>query len=121
MKIKLDENLPSRLKQRLTELNHDVDTVPEEKLKGKKDPEIWKAAQCAERFLITQDLDFSDKRSFEPGSHYGILLIRLNHPSRNAIYEKVASIFETEPVEQWKRYLVVATDRKIRVRRPKMP
>jgi hypothetical protein len=34
-------------------------------------------AQRAGRFLVTQDLDFSDVRRFEPGSHHGLLLVRL--------------------------------------------
>jgi predicted nuclease of predicted toxin-antitoxin system len=41
------------------------------------DCEVWEAAQRDERFLITQDLDFSDVRRFVPGSHRGILLVRL--------------------------------------------
>jgi predicted nuclease of predicted toxin-antitoxin system len=41
------------------------------------DEEIWAAAQKESRFLITQDLDFSDERKFSPGSHCGLLLLRL--------------------------------------------
>jgi predicted nuclease of predicted toxin-antitoxin system len=36
--------------------------VPEEGLVGSDDHEIWEATQNAGRFLITQDLDFSDVR-----------------------------------------------------------
>jgi len=73
MKIKLDENLPSSLVVDLSALGHDVDTAPAEGLAGRPDPDVWRAAQTAERFLITQDLDFSDLRAFAPGTHYGIL------------------------------------------------
>ena len=69
MKIKLDENLPLRLAFLLQELGHDVDTVQDEQLVGHRDAEIWNAAQRESRFLITQDLDFSDSRKFVPGSH----------------------------------------------------
>jgi predicted nuclease of predicted toxin-antitoxin system len=58
MKIKLDENLPTSLKDALSRLGHDVDTVPEEALSGRDDATVWSAAQSGERFLITQDLDF---------------------------------------------------------------
>ena len=62
MKIKLDENLPDRLVAVLTGLGHNVDTVRTEHLTGRADPDVWSAAQAYARFLITQDLDFSDVR-----------------------------------------------------------
>lgn len=119
MKVKLDENLPARLVLLLAELGHDTDTVPHEGFTGRPDADIWAAAQTAERFLITQDLDFSDIRRFAPGSHHGLLLVRLRAPGREALARRVQAIFQTEPVETWKRAFVVVTDHKLRVRRPK--
>lgn len=119
MKIKLDENLPARLVRRLAELGHDTDTVSQEGFTGRPDSDIWTAAQTANRFLITQDLDFSDIRRFAPGTHHGLLLVRLRAPGRGALARRVQAVFETEPVESWKRAFVVVTDHKLRVRRPK--
>ena len=68
MKIKLDENLPVRLTVVLASLHHDVHTVAEEHLSGGSDRDVWEAAQRDDRFLITQDLDFSDLRRFVPGN-----------------------------------------------------
>jgi predicted nuclease of predicted toxin-antitoxin system len=82
MKIKLDENLPSALEMFLRRLGHDVHTVHKENLMGRPDHEVWQAAQTESRFLMTQDLDFSDLRLFSPGSHHGILLLRLRSPGR---------------------------------------
>ncbi len=62
MKIKLDENMPAALAEQLRRLGYDVHTVVEESLAGQSDPDIWAAAQSERRFLITQDLDFSDAR-----------------------------------------------------------
>ena len=118
MRIKLDENLPSQLASRLNELGHDVQTVGEEGLSGKPDSLIWEAAQREARFVITQDMDFSDTRRFAPGSHHGILLVRLREPSRWALIHRVDDIFRKEDVTQWLRCFIVATDRKVRVRRP---
>lgn len=56
MRIKLDENLPSRLASRLGDLGHDVQTVGEEGIAGKVDSMIWEAAQREARFVITQDM-----------------------------------------------------------------
>lgn len=118
MKIKLDENLPSVLALDLRVLGHDVETVREEGLEGEDDAPIWQAAQHEERFLITQDLDFSDTRKFAPGSHQGLLLVRLHDPGRMALRAIVQHIFVSERVTDWAGCFVVATDRKIRIIRP---
>ena len=120
MKIKLDENLPDRLVSVLTGLAHDVDTVRGEHLTGRADPDVWSAAQAAQRFLITQDLDFSDVRRYTPGTHTG-LVVRLTRPGRNALFERVSTVFQTEKIEEWTGCLVVATEQKIRIRRPEQP
>jgi predicted nuclease of predicted toxin-antitoxin system len=102
----------------LARLGHDVDTVVEEGLRGQDDPAVWAAAGQAGRFLITQDLDFSDIRHYLPGSHPGILLICLHHPAPKALASRVRVLFETEDVESWSRCFVVATASKIRIRSP---
>jgi predicted nuclease of predicted toxin-antitoxin system len=78
---------------------------------------VWKAAQRGGRFLITQDLDFSDIRRFRPGTHHGLLLVRLRVPGRTALVRRVQSLFEEEDVERWRGCFVVVTDTKLRVRR----
>lgn len=118
MLIKLDENLPSRLVGALASLGHDIDTVSAEGLTSRPDGEVWDAARAAGRFLITQDLDFSDMRRFQPGTHPGILLVRLRNPGRNALFLKVKTLFENEAADNWSGCFVVATERKLRVRRP---
>ena len=77
MKLKLDENIAASVAPRLAVLGLDVDTVLAERLGGRSDAEVWAAAQAEGRFLITQDLDFSDARRFRPGSHAGVLIVRL--------------------------------------------
>lgn len=119
MKIKLDENLPNVLAFLLTNLGHNVETVPEENLAGAQDADIWEAAQREGRFLITQDLDFSDIRRFIPGTHSGILLVRLQNPTWWALAERLESVFQGENVNSWERCLVVVTERKVRVREPR--
>jgi hypothetical protein len=118
VRIKLDENLPHRLVPLLTELGHDVDTVPDEQLAGQDDGVVWEAAQSHGRFFITQDLDFSDARKYVPGSHHGLLLVRLPQPGRTALFERVRTLFQTEDVDAWGRCMVTATPHKVRVKRP---
>jgi predicted nuclease of predicted toxin-antitoxin system len=115
MRIKLDENLPVHLAAILTNLRHDVHTIAEENLGGKSDREVWEAAQQDQRFLITQDLDFSDVRRFAPGTHRGILLVRLHSPDRQNLIMRVAEVFQKEDVSDWEGCFVVVTERKTRV------
>ena len=118
MKLKLDENLPSTLADMLASCGHDVDTTIAEGLVGAVDDEVWTASQTAKRFFITQDLDFSDIRKFEPGTHQGVLVLRLREPGRQSLTERLLAIFQTEDVENWSGCFVVATEHKIRIRRP---
>ena len=117
MKIKLDENLPSVVASRLAAMGDDTRTVIEEGIAGESDPVVWEAAQREERFLITQDMHFSDSRRFSPGTHEGILLVRLHAPSRRALLARVEDLFTEQDVASWARCFVVATERKVRVLR----
>jgi hypothetical protein len=51
------------------------------------------------RFLITQDLDFSDMRRYAPGSHAGVLFVRLRDPGSLALAGRVAAGLQTTPIE----------------------
>lgn len=64
-------------------------------------------------------MDFSDLRRFAPGSHCGILLLRIRFPSRRVLIDRMETIFQEEEVGDWIGCFVVATERKIRVLRPK--
>lgn len=116
MKLQLDENLPRELAELLR--GHDVHTVPAEALTGRGDPAVFAAAVREGRLLLTQDLDFSDVRQFRPGTHPGIVLVRLRDPSRRRLIDRITQVFAAENVERWARCFVVVSDRKLRVRRP---
>jgi predicted nuclease of predicted toxin-antitoxin system len=119
MKLKLDENLPVRLTSVLSGLGHDVHTVQQENLSGAMDSQIWNSAQDESRLFVTQDMDFSDLRKFMPGTHSGILLVRLHTPSRRRLVQRIGEIFRTEDVSGWLGCFIVATEAKLRVVRPR--
>ncbi len=115
MRIKLDENLPSGLAAALSALGHDADTVEQEGFQGQADPDVWRAAQHEDRFFITQDLDFSDVRRFRPGTHAGLMLVRLARPGRLALMRQVLQAFERNDADAWLGCFVVLTDLKLRI------
>ena len=118
MKFKLDENLPLQIAIDLRARTHDVQTVGEEGLTRGVDANIWQTTQREGRIQITQDLDFSDTRKFQPGTHHGIVLTRLQSPSRRNLIARTTELFEAENVSGWARCFVVVTERKIRVKKP---
>ncbi len=118
MKIKLEENLPVSLVETLAALGHDTHSVTGDDLTGCTDVDVWRAAQEEERLLITQDLDFSDIRRFKPGTHAGLLLVRLTRPGRQALADRVYELFLTENTASWSGCFIVASEVKLRIQRP---
>lgn len=116
MKIKLDENIPASFRSILQAKGHDVDTVPEEGLAAAKDSAVWSVAKAAQRFLITQDLDFSDIRQFTPGTHPGILLIRLIRPDRRNLTATIIRVLDTCDLDSLRGSVAVVTETKLRIR-----
>src|SRR5206468_2373587 len=74
--VKLDENLSRVHVDLLRQAGYDVDRVDEQGLSGATDERVWERVCTDGRFFITLDLDFSDIRRYQPGTHPGILLIR---------------------------------------------
>jgi predicted nuclease of predicted toxin-antitoxin system len=81
VKFKLDENLPASSAAILAGAGHDVDTVGQEGLGGATDPEVVAAATAAGRVLISLDVGLGDIRAYPPGSHAGIVVLRLTDQS----------------------------------------
>ena len=118
MKLKLDENIPRSSQARLAALGFDADTVLTEGLQGQPDPDVWSATQAAGRVLVTLDLDFSDVRKFAPGSHHGVVVLRLPDAEQWRIGDYLVAWFSTPEARTWQGCFVVATPHKVRVLRP---
>ena len=117
MRLELDENVPSRAIEVFAQHGHDVDTtVREEGFAGRSDGEIWEAAKADGRLLVTQDLDFSDIRRYRPGTHPGLLIVRLREPGANELVRQLGAV--AGDLSTWAGCFVVLTDHKIRVKRP---
>ena len=66
-------------------------------------------------------MDFSDARRYKPGTHHGLLLVRLRKPGRRALTGRVRVAFEREDVASWAGCFLVLTESKLRIRRPGRP
>ena len=116
MKIKLDENIPTKLIRDLAEHGHDVLSVYQQGLKGTSDSILWDKIQDEQRFFITQDLDFSNINNFRPGTHAGILLVRLREPGRLKLRQRIKDLFANKsPQDNWSGAFIVLSDHKLRI------
>lgn len=92
MKFKLDENLPASSAAILASAGHDVDTVTQEGLIGVSDQDVVAAATAAGRILISLDRGLGDIRAYPPGSHAGIVVLRLTDQSAAATVKAVSDL-----------------------------
>lgn len=73
-------------------MDHDVDTARAEGLQGADDRPLLAGATQAERLLITLDRGLGDIRAYPPGTHAGVLVLRLDHQSPHAVRREMERI-----------------------------
>ena len=118
MKIKLDENLHIALAEVLRSSGHDVETVADEDLLGASDGAVIRAATIEDRLLITLDRGFGDLRTYPPGRHTGILVLRLNDHSLPRVKITFERLLGDNAVVDVAGCVAVFRDGALRVRRP---
>ena len=116
MRVKLDENLPIQLKRLFTESGHDAATVVDEGLGGASDVEVASVCIGEQHVLVTQDLDFSDIRTYPPAEHSGIVVFRLSSAARDAVLEVGAVLIERLEESSPEGQLWIVEDARIRIR-----
>lgn len=116
MKFKIDENLPELVRNTLSELGHDAHTIAQEGLSGAQDPSVLEACVAEDRILITLDLDFSDIRTYPPGSYPGIWVLRPAKQTFAAIDALVRAGGRLASVERVQGQLWIIDERRVRIR-----
>lgn len=117
MRVKLDENIPRSAPQVLLAAGHDVDTVVDEGLGGASDPQVVADAAADERLLITLDRGLGDIRAYPPGSHAGILVLRLSDQSARTVAAALAELVAGRDLTTLAGTVTVAQRGLLRVRR----
>lgn len=118
MRLKLDENISIVAGQVLADFVHDVDTVAGEGLIGHADPEVLAGAVGDGRALVTFDLGFGDPRTYPPGSHHGVILLRLGDQEPNNVVAVLRHLAQNHDLDDLIGCVVVVTERLIRIRWP---
>jgi len=118
VKVKLDENMPRSANQVLIAAGHDVDTVVEENLAGAIDPQVVAAAAAVGRLLITLDRGLGDIRTYPPGSHAGILVLRPADQSVPTVVAALAEVVTGHDLTTLTGTIAIAQRGLLRIRRP---
>jgi hypothetical protein len=117
MKIKLDQNLSQYLREDLTALKHDVDTVLGEGLSGADDPDVLKAATSHDRILLTLDADFLDLKKYPPDSHRGVIVFRPPRQGALALAKFVKAFVRSTDLRKYYAQTTVVERRRARILR----
>ena len=117
MKIKLDQNLSQHLRDDLTALKHDVDSVFDEGLSGAGDPEVLKAATSQDRILLTLDTDFLDLKVYPPGNHRGVIVFRPPRQGALAVADFIKAFVRSTDLEKYYRRTTVVERTRARILR----
>jgi len=92
--------------------------VADEHLAGRPDADVLAAAITDERALVTFDLGFGDPRAYPPGSHRGVILLRLHDQQPDNVVSVLQGMAENHDLNEFAGCIVVVTEGLIRVRSP---
>lgn len=121
MRLKLDENVSAEIARILAERGHECETALSEGLGGRPDAEVVGAARAEGRMLVTLDRGFGDLAAYPPGSHPGIIVLRLDPPRPSLARVTLSGLLDTHPLERRAGCLVIVQPGAVRVRRPRPP
>ena len=84
---------------------------------GWKDAQLWEEIQNESRLLITADKGFANIRTYPPGTHAGVILLRPDQDGIRPIVELIESVLENHNLNVFSGTTAVVTQRNIRVRK----
>ena len=116
MKFKIDENLPIDCSDLFIRMGYEAETVHKEKLQGCSDRSLVEKCMKEDRILVTLNLDFSDIRSYPPGSNPGVIVLRIDEQSIDSILKAIERVLLAFTNENPCRKLWIVDERRIRIR-----
>ena len=117
MKIKVDEDLPRFALQILQDAGYEALSVIDQDMGVWSDTELWNSVQAEQRFLITADKGFGDIRSYTPGTHGGILVLRPNQDGIRALLDLLERVLANYELASLVGTVTIASRQSIRIRR----
>ena len=116
----IDEDMPRSMAVVLREAGHDALDVRDVGLRGHTDDEVFAYAQAHDALLVTADKDFADILRFRPGTHAGVIVVRVPNvlPTRHVNNALLRALGGLEG-EDLRGLLIIVEVGRIRIRRPR--
>lgn len=102
MRFKTDENMSVEAESILNDSGHDALTIHDQQMVGETDTQVAFVCKLEHRARVTLDLDFSDIRTYPPGEHHGIVVLRPRtqaKPSVLQLLKQLIPLLLTEPLD----------------------
>jgi len=116
MQFKTDENLPGEVAVLLRQQGHNARSVHDQGLSGATDAKLIDTCQAESRILVTLDTDFADIRTYPPGAHVGIIVLRLARQDKPHVLGVVRRILPMLSREEIGQRLWIVDERQVRIR-----
>lgn len=117
MNFLLDENFPKAAVAFLQDLGHNVFDVRGTSDAGSDDARVFDSAQRREAVLLTTDRDFYHTIPLHHPAHFGVVVVALRQPHREAILTKLGWLLKQDHLFPLRNKVVQLRDRTCRVRR----
>jgi len=115
----VDEDMPRSTCVVLREAGHEVEDVRDAGLRGCTDEEVIAYARARGAVLITADKGFANILRFPPGTHAGILVLRMpNELSVPELNRRLLQALMRMEGEDLRGLLIIVEPHRIRIRRP---
>ena len=116
MNFLLDENFPKSAEKLLADLGYQVFDIRGTELQGADDFDLFELAQQNQAVLLTTDRDFYHTVPLTYSEHFGVIVIALKQPNRNAILERLRWILSQELIATIHNTVVLLRDTTYRIR-----
>lgn len=113
--IPLDENFPKSAEELLTDLGHTVIDVRGTKLQGTDDDGLFDLAQRKNAVLLTTDRDFYHTVPLKYSNHFGVVVIALKQPNREAILRRLRWFISADLLTTVENTVYLLRDKSYRV------
>ena len=116
MNFLFDENFPKSAERILVDLGHYVIDIRGSDLQGADDFQLFDVAQQNEAILLTTDRDFYHTVPLEYETHFGVVVIALKQPNRNAILARLRWLLAQGLLDAAKNKVIMLRDNTYRIR-----
>ncbi len=118
----VDEDMPRSTAPALRNAGHAAVDVRDVGLRGHSDAEVFAYAQDQGAVLVTADKGFADVLAFAPGTHAGIVVLRVPNelPTRQVNQQLLRALVDLQG-EDLNSLLIIVEVARLRIRRPSNP